>query len=106
MLLERNYKSSMIDSSIRRARAIPRDKALQKVANQTQSKRPIFAVTWDPRLPNLPRKQGKHYRSMTIASPYLKEVFPEPPLVAYKRQRNISDFLIRAKQPPAPKKDQ
>ena len=35
----------MIDS-IRRARAIPRDKALQKVANQTQSKRPIFAVTW------------------------------------------------------------
>ena len=42
MLIERNYKSSMIDSSIRRARAIPRDKALQKVANQTQSMRPIF----------------------------------------------------------------
>ena len=86
----------MIDASIRKARAIPRNKTLIKVANQTQSKRPIFAVTWDPRLPNLPRVQGKHHRSMTLSSPYLKEVFPEPPLVANKRQDNISDFLIRA----------
>ena len=59
----------MIEASIRRARAIPRDKAIRKVANQTQSKRPIFAVTWDPRLPNLPRVQGKHHRSMTLSSP-------------------------------------
>ena len=99
MLLDRNYKSSMIDASIRRARAIPRSRALQKVANSNQTKRPVYAVTWDPRLPNQSKILGKHWRSMTISSPYMKEVFPEPPLVAYKRQKNISDFLIRAKVP-------
>ena len=41
----------------------------------------------------------KHWRSMTYMDPYLKEVFPEPPLVAYKRQKSIRDFLIRAKIP-------
>ena len=31
---------------------------------------------------------------------YLKSVFPQPPLTAYRRQKNISDFLIRSKLPP------
>ena len=32
--------------------------------------------------------------------PYLKQVFPEAPLVAYRRQKNLKDHLIRAKFPP------
>ena len=32
--------------------------------------------------------------------PHLKEVFPLPPLVAYKRPPNIKEKLIRAKVPP------
>ena len=100
MLLDRYYKSSMIDSSIGRPRQILRDKALQRVAKPKHNKRPVHAVTWDPRLPNLPQVQGKHWRSMTLLSPYMREVFPEPALVAYKRQQNISDFVITAKVPP------
>ena len=33
--------------------------------------------------------------------PHLKQVFPQPPLVAYKKQKNIRETLIRAKVPPA-----
>ena len=36
---------------------------------------------------------------MTGQDPYLKEVFTEPPMVAFKRQRNIRDKIIRAKIP-------
>ena len=36
---------------------------------------------------------------MTASDPYLKEVFPEPPLTAYKRQKNVRDYIIRAKVP-------
>ena len=57
-------------------------------------------VTFDPRLPSIPAIQQKQCRSMTLTDPYLKEVFPEPPLVAFKRQRNIKDHTIRAKVPP------
>ena len=31
--------------------------------------------------------------------PYLAEVFPVPPLIAYKRPQNIKDKIIRAKVP-------
>ena len=106
MLLDRNYKSSMVDDAFRRARAIPRDKALMRVAKPNHTKRPVYAVSWDPRLPHLQSVQGKHWRTMTLTSPYMKEVFPEPPLIAYKWQKNIRDFIIRAKIPPKVKRSQ
>ena len=31
--------------------------------------------------------------------PYLAQVFPQPPLVAYKRPANIKDKIVRAKVP-------
>ena len=34
----------------------------------------------------------------------MAEVFPEPPLIAYRRQKNIKEFLVRAKVPPRNKK--
>ena len=32
--------------------------------------------------------------------PYLKKVFPEPPMVAYRRAKNLRDKLVKAKLPP------
>ena len=60
MRIEREYKDSMIEGSIKRARALPRTHALKRVAKPDHTKRPVYAVTWDPRLPNLPRLQAKH----------------------------------------------
>ena len=56
-------------------------------------------VSWDPRLPSFSAINSKHWRTMTASDPYLKEVFPEPPLTAYKRQKNVRDYIIRAKVP-------
>ena len=36
---------------------------------------------------------------MVALDPYLKEVFPQPPLVAYRRNPNIASMCIRAKLP-------
>ena len=33
-------------------------------------------------------------------NPHMKSIFPQPPLVAYKRPQNIRDRLIKAKLPP------
>ena len=40
---------------------------------------------------------------MVTQDPYLSEVFPEPPLTAFRRQKNIRDMLIKSKVPTAPK---
>ena len=41
----------------------------------------------------------KHWKVM-IKYPYLKEVFPAPPMVAYRRAKNLRDKLIKAKVSP------
>jgi hypothetical protein len=100
MLLDREYTPKVIDSAIARAKAISRQQALRRVPGpQPITNRPVFVVLFDPRLPSVPRITKKHWRSMVGEENYLKSVFPEPPLVAYKRQTNIKETLIRAKLP-------
>ena len=105
MLLDRKYPEQMINSARNRARKITREQALQIVAKTTTIRRPVFVVTWDPRLPSLQAIVQKHWRTMSSVDPYLQEVYQEPPLVAFKRQKNIKDFVIRAKVPPKMKRN-
>ena len=99
MLLARDYRPGMIDSAIRRARDIPRLNALEYTVTNKQTRRPVFVVSFDPRLPSITAIQHKHWRAMTVQDYYLRDVFPEPPLTAYKRPKNIRDLTIRAKLP-------
>lgn len=100
MLLSRNYKAKIIDSAIERAKAIPRQKALERVEKvKNTSKRPVLSVEYHPALPALSSILKKHWRVM-VQDPYLKEVFPLPPLVAYRRPANLKDKLVRAQIPP------
>ena len=99
MLVSREYNPKMIDETIKKAKAIPRTKALRPKPSNKQSGRPIMVTPFDPRLPNIPRIQRKHWRSMVNQDRYLSEVFPDPPLVAFTKQKNIRDFTIKAKVP-------
>ena len=99
MLLSREYSSNIINAAIDRARNIPRLEALKKVVKPKTSERPVFVIHYDPRLPSVNSIIKKHYRVMT-QDPKMKEVFPEAPIIAYKRQKNIREVLIRAKVPP------
>ena len=99
LLIERNYRPGLVDSAISRARAIPREVALRPKANNQPTRRPVHTVTYDPRLPQIQAIHQKHWRSMKVQDPRLAEVFPNPPLVAFKRQKNIKDYLIRSKVP-------
>ena len=78
MLLERDYKPKLVDAAIEKAKLIPRMEALKKVEKEKQKRRPVFVVTFDPRLPSISRIVQKHWRTMT-KDPYLKQVFDEPP---------------------------
>ena len=99
----RGYSKMTINRAIDRAREIPRHIALRRVLKRKADKGPIFSLTYDPRLPAIQSIQAKHWRSMVSQDPYLCEVFKQPPLTAFRRQRNIRDNLIRAKVPKDPK---
>ena len=105
LLLDRNYKKNIINSAIDRAKQIPRKEALKRVnINKNEKRRPVFAVMYDPRLPALPSIVKKHWRTMVESDPHLKEVFPLPPLVAYRKPQNIRDKIVRSKIPSTPKR--
>ena len=57
-----NFKS--IDAAIEKARAIPRERALQKVAKKSNTDRVVFVVTYDPRLPSIANIFKKHHSIM------------------------------------------
>ena len=62
--------------------------------------RPVFPISYDPRLPDIGSVQLKHYRTMTLQDPYLAKVFPNPPIIAYKKQKKLREYLARARIPP------
>ena len=101
LLLSTDYKPKLISSAIDRARNVPRHEALKRVVKEKTSNRLVFVINYDPRLPSIPAIVKRHCTTM-IQDPRLAEVFPLPPLVAYKRPPNIRDKLIRAKVPPMP----
>ena len=103
LLLERDYNRESINRAIEKAKAVPRFQLLKPKNKKKTNNRPVFAVLYDPRLPSIPPCQAKHWRSMISRDQHLKEVFPEPPLTGYRRQRNLRDILIRAKVPTKPK---
>lgn len=100
LLLSRHYKRGIIQAAIEKAKLIPRTEAINRVEKSVASQRPVFVLHYDPRLPSVTGIVRKHWRTMVNTDPHLKEVFPLPPLVAYKRPPNIWDRLIRAKVPP------
>ena len=101
--MNRGYSERTIQAAIDRARGIPRHIALRRVVRSQANKRPVFALTYDPRLPPIQNIQARHWRSMVSQDPYLSEVFEQPPLTAFRRQKNIKNHLIRAKVPADPK---
>ena len=101
-MLKRRYKEKIIDDSFSRLDAIDRNEALKKVVRKKNTNRPVLAVTFDPRQPNIPQIVGTAYKS-AAADPTFKKTFPEKPLVAYRKQKTIGDNLIRAVLHPKPR---
>ena len=48
-------------------------------------------------LPDIQNIHQKYWKGMKDKNLYLAEFFPDPPLVAYRRQKNVKDYLLRSK---------
>ena len=81
-MLDRGYQKQAVDSAIKRAKKVPRKDALQAVSKPKETNGPVFAHTFDPRLPSISQIQAKHWRAMAAKNKYLAEVFKRPPITA------------------------
>ena len=99
-LLSRQYDEKLIDRAILKATQLDRKEALRKVPRVTTS-RPVFVTTYHPALPPITKILKNAWKVMVDSDNHLKNVFPKPPMVAYKQPNNSSlrQILIKSKLP-------
>ena len=91
----RNYPGDVIQNAFEKATNTTRTTALATRDKDTNEDRPILALTFHPQ--NLQVK-NVILRNFGIVQedPFLKAVFAKPPLVAYRRDKNIGEVVVRA----------
>ena len=95
LLLARGYRKRMIECAFTRVRALSREYTLEKVVKQPSDKI-SFVITYDPRLASIPGVLHKHARTLMMDS-HMRETFQDGFQVAFKRHRNVKEFLCRAR---------
>ena len=102
-LRERQYKETIIQAGIEKARRVDRKEALKKVVSTDQDEKPPhLIVTYDRRSsPELGGILRRHYDGMVRRDRRMKQVFPQTPRPVFKRGKNIKDLVTRAKLAPA-----
>ena len=99
-LKDRGYEESLVNEQIDRVRRLDRATLLANAGNRTndqgRGERVPLVATYHPALNNL-GKVAKKLHPMLTNSEEHREVFPEPPLIAFRRCKNLKDILVRAR---------
>ena len=103
---DQGYPFSVVSNSLQRAKTVSRSDTLnpERRKNKSQNERPVLSLTYHPH--NIPVKNIliKNFHILQSDSD-LKEIFPSPPLVAYKRDTNLGDHLVHSRLLSSPGND-
>ena len=94
-LRARGYEDQKIDTAFAKSRAANRDTLLQYKPKE-KNKRVPFVMTYHPDGPNLHTIVHKRM-DILHSSDLMREIFPEAPIIAYRRPKNLKDHLVRAR---------
>ena len=72
--------SRILNAAIDRARQALKLDALKKVVKDKTNQHPVFAITYDPRMPSISGIVKKDYRTL-VKDPHFAEAFPLLPLI-------------------------
>lgn len=94
-LLERGYEETVIDNNLAQVKFEERNAALQ---NKPKNKNKIlpFVTKYNPAKPNIKQILSKNWY-LIENQPGLKAIFPEQPIISYKKADSLKDILLRAK---------
>ena len=107
--VRRGYKKSKLLLTVDEVAKMSREDLLASkpaVSFAEFPKRTVLSVLWHPRLQFLQRALHGTYKRFSTKYPSLKKTFPEPPLVAYRKNPTLSNSLVRARYGPKTVPDQ
>ena len=91
--LQRRFSRYFLQKDANRVRAIPRHATLQPQKQTTP-----FVISFNPALPKTSSIVKKHINILQ-SSANCKQVFPHPPVIAYKRNASPRDLLVHSELP-------
>jgi peptide-methionine (R)-S-oxide reductase len=97
MLLSRRYNKNIIKESIEKVTKLDQMEILKR-ANKPKTDRVVLAITYHPKLPSVSNIIKKHWRTLN-KDPKAKEMFPQPPMIAFKQPPNLKSKLCQARLP-------
>ena len=89
--LERGYPNTLIVNQIKKALTIPRQDTLKLTHKDTPNRIPLI-TTFHHALPPLAKIIKNRWDILTL-KPDFREIFKDPGILAYRRPKNISDFI-------------
>ena len=98
-LKDRGYEESIVNEQIDRVRRLDRETLLAETdrgPNPGRGDRIPLVITYHPAF-NSVGKAIRSLHSMLSNSEEHREVFPEPPVTAFRRCKNLKDLLVRAR---------
>ena len=96
-LRKRGYNGKFVENQLKKADNLDRKKLLQrKPQDKVTSERVPLVITYTDLLPDI-HDIVKKRMNILHNSDTLKEIFPEPPMIAYRRDRNLADIMVHGK---------
>ena len=97
--IKRGYKSMKLVTIAQEVAAMDRATLLQPKprAPSPSTNTPALVITWHPKLRSLAGLIKNSHQKYTNQHTKLKETFPEPPIVAYKRNKTLKNILVHAR---------
>ena len=99
-LLERGYPQKLVNNIQAEVDFSSRNNTLKYKPKTSKNILPLV-TTYNPGVPKLKESLMKNW-SLISNNPNLARIFPNAPIVAYKKDKSLKDLLVRAKIPPQP----
>ena len=98
--VQRGYKKQALHKQAEEVMDMSRDELLTpkpKPQPDDHPTRTVLSVSWHPRLHFLQRALRFTHNRFTSQFPALKKTFPDPPMVAFRKNRSLRDILVHAR---------
>jgi len=95
-LVNRGYDGAFVETELIKVDIKKREELLREKTSSKRNKRIPLVITFSRALPKIGRIIRRHLHTLHT-SDRMKEVFPEPPLVAFRRDCNLQDILVHKK---------
>ena len=99
-LLNRGYPFKLIDKYFNKVQPIDRGRLLL-YRSRVESKRIPLTITYNPKLSHLLKRIKTSWNNLSL-DPSIKDVFNEPPVIAFRQPPNLRSLLVHTRLNPSP----